>query len=284
MKQQTELMRQILKNPVAQKIIDYVSPIYGDSYVALWIYEVIGIALSEITKVTDRLRYEANPITTELLMDYWEDHYGLHRDSTLTMDQRRARLLDKIRNRAPANPERLSRAMENILGVPVDITERVAKNTFRVEIQDAVSDFRKLLHAIQVLNQRKPAHLIYEVNVASQVDATDLKLATATTMAEDYHVGVEAIKLSLQATLEKAIKLGAVVTVAEQYGVNPKAVSINTVTDLEHRLNLVSPIATRETYSVEAIKRQARIAVEAAFNIAAPVFQQEEFTIEEVKQ
>ena len=42
MNHQTELMRSILKNQKAQEIIDYVSPIYGNSYVGLWIYEAIG--------------------------------------------------------------------------------------------------------------------------------------------------------------------------------------------------------------------------------------------------
>lgn len=282
MKQQTELMRHILKNPVAQRIIDFVSPIYGDSYVALWIYEAIGWALSELTLLAEQLRYETNPNTTELLMDYWEDQYGLPRDSRLTMEQRRWRLLDKIRYRAPANPKRLAAAMATVLGVPVEITERVAKNTFRVEILQATSDFQKLLHAIEVLEAKKPAHLIYQVAQTSGVDDTIIKLATATVQEEVYGVGVEAIKLNLQKTLETAIKLGAVVTVGEQYRVDPESIAIETRTDLESHVKLATPISAREQYNVEAIKRTARIAVEAAFNIASPVFVNEEYNIEEV--
>ena len=282
MKQPTELMRQILKNETAQTIIDYVSPIYGDSYVALWIYEVIGMALSEISVRAVKLRDETNPITTELLMDYWETEYGLHKDSRLTMEQRRERLLRKIRDRAPCNPKRLAEALAVVLEVPVKITERVAKNTFRVDILNSVSDFHKLMHMISVLEAKKPAHLIYEVNVDSPVDETNLKLATATTQAETYKVGVEAIKLTLQTTLEKAIKLGAAVTVGEQYSVPAESISINTQTNLEHHVLAASPVSSREEYSVEAIKRVARIAVETAFNIASPVYTNEEYTIKEV--
>lgn len=280
MKQQTELMRQILKNETAQKIIDYVSPIYGDSYVGLWIYESIGVALSLISAVAEKLRYETNPITTELLMDYWEDHYGLHRDSSLTMEQRRERLLEKIRFRAPCNPVRLARAVENVLDVPTKITERVAKNTFRVDILNSVSDFRKLLHALTVLNQRKPAHLIYEVNVDSKVDETDLKLATAITQAETYRIGVEDIKLSLQTTLEKAIMLGAAVAIGEQYYVNPQSVSIETETDIESHVNTATPVSAKEEYNIEEIKRVAQIAVETAINMASPIYSNEEYTID----
>ena len=45
MRYQTELMRSILTNETAQKIIDYISPIYGDSYVGLWLFQAIGTAL-----------------------------------------------------------------------------------------------------------------------------------------------------------------------------------------------------------------------------------------------
>ena len=280
MRQQTELMRHILKNETAQRIIDFVSPIYGESYVGLWIYEVIGFAIGEVAKIAEQLRYETNPNTTELLMSYWEDHYDLHPDSSLTMEQRRARLLDKIRYRAPANPKRLAAAMETVLGVPVGITERVAKNTFQVDILDTVADFKKLLHALDVLERRKPAHLIYRVAAHNPVDETDLKLATATTQAEDYHVGVEAIKLTLQTTLERAIKLGAVVSVGERYRIDPEAVSIDTETDVTHDIKLASPVSSREVYNVEEIRRTARIAVETAFRMVSPVFSAEEFTID----
>lgn len=281
MKQQTEMMRQILKNEIAQEIIDYVSPVYGESYVALWIYEAIGIVLSEIVNLAENLRYETNPNTCDLLMDYWEDHYGLHRDSTLTMEQRRVRLLDKIRLRAPANPKKLSEVMANVLGVPVSITERVAKNTFQVEILDSVSDFKKMLHALDVLERRKPAHLIYRVHVTSQVDETHLKMATATTLAEEYGIGVEAIKLTLQTTLEKAIKLGAAVSIGENYRIDPETISMETQANVEQDLKMASGVSSAETFNVD-VKRIARIAVETAFKVASPIFSEEEFTVEEV--
>lgn len=283
MKLPTDLMLQILKNTTAQRIIDFVSPIYGDSYVGLWIYEAIGEVLGEIYDLAEILRYETNPITTTVLMDYWEDHYDLYRDSSLTMEQRRARLLDKIRSRAPCNPKRLAASVSTVLGVPVEITERVAKNTFQVEVLDSVSDFRKLLQAVAVLNKRKPAHLIYWWRVTSRVDETDLKLATAQSQQEEYKVGVEAIKLQLQTTLERAIKLGATVSIGEQYRIDPESITMETRTDIEHRVLAAAPVSSAEQYSVAEIKRAARIAVETAFKIASPVFSNEEYTIEEVK-
>lgn len=265
MKQQTEMMRRILQNEVAQRIIDYVSPIYGESYVALWIFEVIGIVLSEAAGLAEKLRFEANPITTELLMDQWEDQYGLYRDSSLTMEQRRARLLDKIRYRAPANPKRLAAAMATVLGVPVEITERVAKNTFQVDILDAVGDFRKLMRAIEVLEAKKPAHLIYKVAQNSRVDESVVKLALATVQAESYQLELEAVKLALQTTLERAIKLGAGLSAGETYRIDAQPVTIDIQTDLERSVRTASVLTGGEEYRVETIRQTARNAVEAAF-------------------
>lgn len=265
MKQQTEMMRRILQNEVAQRIIDYVSPIYGESYVALWIFEVIGIVLSEAAGLAEKLRFETNPITTELLMDQWEDQYGLYRDSSLTMEQRRARLLDKIRYRAPANPKRLAAAMATVLGVPVDITERVAKNTFQVDILDAVGDFRKLMRAIEVLEAKKPAHLIYKVAQNSRVDESVVKLALATVQAESYQLELEAVKLALQTTLERAIKLGAGLSAGETYRIDAQPVTIDIQTDLERSVRAASVLTGGEEYRVETIRQTARNAVEAAF-------------------
>lgn len=266
MKQQTEMMRRILQNEVAQRIIDYVSPIYGESYVALWIFEVIGIVLSEAATMAETLRHETNPITTELLMDQWEDQYGLYRDSSLTMEQRRARLLDKIRYRAPANPKRLAAAMATVLGVPVEITERVAKNTFQVDILDSVSDFRKLMRAIEVLDAKKPAHLIYKIAQNSRVDESIVKLALATVQAETYQLELEAVKLTLQTTLERAIKLGAGLSAGETYRIETQPVTIDIQTDLERSVRAATVLTGGEEYRVDTIRQAARSAVEAAFH------------------
>ena len=189
MRYRTDLSQRILTSETAQKIIDYVSPLYGESYVGLWLFQAIGMSLDDIYAIAAKLRDETNPITTEILMDYWEDHYALPRKPNYTLEQRRARLLAKIQERGPCNPERLAAAVSAALdGVPVDITENVAKNTFLVNIREVVGS---ITPAIAVLERRKPAHLIYELRVATQtVSDTDIKIAVAITRSESYYVEV----------------------------------------------------------------------------------------------
>ena len=189
MRYQTELMRHILTNETAQKIIDYVSPIYGESYVGLWLYQAIGVALSQITTIAEQLRYETTPATTDLLLDYWERAYGIPIDSSLTKEQRRERLTAKSHSRGPANPARICSAVSAALGgAEVDITENVDQNTFLVNIWDYVPS---VVPAVAVIERMKPAHLIYQIRVATRtVSDADIKVAIALTRAEKFIVEV----------------------------------------------------------------------------------------------
>ena len=179
MNHQTELMRSILKNQKAQKIIDYVSPIY----------EAIGTVLGEVCDISDELRYETNPAAAKLLLDMWEDHYGLKRDSRLTSEQRQLRLVAKTQSRGPCNPTRLAAAVSAALGgVPVDIQERTGKNTFLVNIREVVPS---IVPAVAVLERMKPAHLIYQIRVCTQtISDVDIRVAVAITQSEQYSVEV----------------------------------------------------------------------------------------------
>lgn len=189
MRQPTELMRSILTDEMAQKIIDWVPPVYGDSYVGLWIFQAIGTLLGEVRDICEALMYETSPATATLLLDQWEDQYGLMRDSSLTIEQRRARIVQKRLTHGPCNPATLALAVSNALGgIKVEIQENVAKNTFAVVLADALED---LSPAIPVLERMKPAHLIYEFRVAAQTaPTTKVGVGIAVTQSEIMEVEV----------------------------------------------------------------------------------------------
>ena len=189
MRNQTELMRAILTDKMAQRIIDFVSPVYGNSYVGLWIFQAIGVVLGEIYDICDQLRYETTVSTADLLLDLWERRYGLPTDSTLTKEQRRALIISRSQNRGPCNPARLEAAISAALGgAEVEIVENVDQNTFLVNIRDYVPSIDP---AVAVLERMKPAHLIYQIRVAARtVSDAEIKVAIAMTHAEQYKVEV----------------------------------------------------------------------------------------------
>jgi hypothetical protein len=190
MRNQTEMMREILKNKTSQRIIDFVSPIYGNSYVGLWIYQAIGVVVDEVCDIADNLRYETTPSTSDLLLDYWENHYKIPRDNSLTVEQRQNRLLTKIRSRGGCSPVRMAAAISSSLGgVKVDIEENVGKNTFLVNIREVVDS---IAPAVSVVERMKPAHLVYQMRVATRTVAqSEIDIAIAMTRAEMYKVEVK---------------------------------------------------------------------------------------------
>lgn len=188
MRQQTELMKSILTNKTAQKMIDYVSPVYGDSYVGLWLFQVFGLILSDLCAISDQLRYETNASTVDLLLDQWELQYGIPTDSSLSKEQRRDRLIAKRQSKGPCNPARLERMVSTAYnGVEVEIEENIAQNKFRVIIWEEV---KSVTPAVQVIDKMKPAHLLYEIVVVIQLEPTDTKAAIAMTCEEEYTIQV----------------------------------------------------------------------------------------------
>lgn len=218
MRNPTEMMISILQNKVAQRIIDYVSPIYGDSYVGLWIYEVIGRALEIVVDIAEALKTEGNPGTAVLLLDYWEDYYHLPRDPTLTTEQRQLRIIAKIRARGPMNPARLESILSGVIGgIPVTITENVAKNTFLVTIHDAIDSINPI---VAVLERLKPAHLIYWIKMEAEiVSEADIKTAIAIINAERDHYMVEVEQYMDRILAEAALKTAIAITQAQIFNV-----------------------------------------------------------------
>lgn len=185
MNYRTALMEEILTNETAQEIIDYVSQIYGDSYVGLWIYQAIGSALGPVSQLSNELLLETNPTTTTLLISYWEQAYGIEGDPTMTIEQRRNTVIAAMSSKGAFNPARLANAISAALGgAPVEILENTGKNKFTVNIRQAVKSYAP---AIAVIEQMKPAHLIYNLQGVTQESAdADLNTALAMTRAELY--------------------------------------------------------------------------------------------------
>lgn len=208
----TEMQKEILTNRIAQKVIDYVTNLYGESYVGLWIFQSIGIVLEDVYIAAEKLRHETNASSTDILLDYWEKHYGIPINRKLTTEQRQANLIAKIQQRGPINPTRLKSYTSAALGgVEVDIVENIAKNTFMVIIRESVDSLEP---AYKVLDKRKPAHLIYGIIVTIQHEAEEnITIGVAATHTEHFHI--EAIPVREFPPEDTKIKIAVATTFKE---------------------------------------------------------------------
>ena len=144
---------------------------------------------SELYDIVEKLKYETNPATADLLLDFWETHYGIARNTNSTPEQRRGRIVAKMQSRGPCNKVKLENAISAALdGAPVDIIENTAQNQFEINIRQAVPS---IAPAVAVVERMKPAHLIYTMRVATlTVSTAELKTAVAMTRSEQFKVEV----------------------------------------------------------------------------------------------
>jgi uncharacterized coiled-coil DUF342 family protein len=99
--------------------------------------------------------------TTEKLIDRWEKDFSLTPDSSLTLQQRRARLLNKLGRKKTLNWQNLGILIRNNITKPqFYIMNDSANFFFRIMIQER--DYTILENA---LKQAKPAYLTFDIVV-----------------------------------------------------------------------------------------------------------------------
>lgn len=89
------------ENCVSKRMISRVSPIYERSYVAKWLYEVMGREVDDAEIRFSELREQANPETATWALRYWEQRYGIETNENRSLAARRA---DIIARRGAARP------------------------------------------------------------------------------------------------------------------------------------------------------------------------------------
>lgn len=167
----TELMEEILKSPMAQKIVQEVSPIYGEAYTVLWLYQVIGTVLDKMEEWTGTLEQQVVPQTATWSLPYWEEEYKIVADPTWTYERRRQNIVNKCRNRAPINPQKMAALVAVAAGGDARVEEHTGKNRFTVYIsakQDQVNE----QYVQSEINKAKPSHLIYNIVYERFVEST----------------------------------------------------------------------------------------------------------------
>lgn len=163
----TDLMDKILKSEAAQRMVDYVSDVYGESYVGLWLFQVIGIVIDDINVIIMDLYDEIFPETSDKLLPYWEKEYGIISDDTLTLEERRANIKAKMQMMAPINPTKLGNILSDSIGKNVMITEESGSNKMVVDVIGYVDDLTGLK---AIIDKLKPAHVIYEINTSDVIE------------------------------------------------------------------------------------------------------------------
>lgn len=150
------------ENHVSKRMISRVSPIYERSYVAKWLYEVMGREVDDAETRFSELREQANPETATWGLCYWEQRYGIEVNESRSLAARRAAVISKRGTRAPMNPARIEEILSSMSGRKIRVEENVAPYTFRVYVENG-EGFVDYDAIVRKLKKVKPSHLAFEV-------------------------------------------------------------------------------------------------------------------------
>ena len=152
----------IIQSPSAVRFLQMVTKdFYNRSFIGLWMYEVMGRENDETADVTEQLKYEIFPQTCTWTIYIWEWVYGFEPDDSMSLYDRRERIMERRRERLPINPARIELILSMIIGVPVTITENIAPYTFRVTLHGRLENPITIM--VRRLRQIKPSHLSFEM-------------------------------------------------------------------------------------------------------------------------
>lgn len=159
------------ENRVSQRMVSRVSPIYERSYVAKWLYEVMGREVDDAEIRFSELREQANPETATWALRYWEQRYGIEVNESRDIELRRAEIMTRRGTRHPMNPARMERTLRAMTGRNILVIENVAPYTFCVEIE-ALDRYVGIDAAIEKIKKIKPSHQAFTVCVTAKFETS----------------------------------------------------------------------------------------------------------------
>ncbi len=173
----------------AQRMLSRVSPIYSQSYVAKWLYQILGSEMDEAKKVFNELRYQRFVDTVTWGIEYQEYKYSIKPDSRLTLEQRRARLRKKRRRGGPLNPFQLEKHIRDNFGVDTLVDEKTEAGVLHINMEHENQDMSSQAEMYKEIVRIKPSHLAVTVGVRDRAKGT-IHHCGVPLMFKAYHVGI----------------------------------------------------------------------------------------------
>lgn len=162
----------------ARDMMGMISPIYDDSYVGKWIFEVMSAPLALAQEVVDDLKNQAFPETATWSLPYWEQSYNIVTNEALSIEERRSAIIRKRNFRKPMNPARIEMLLSEVCGRDVELVENVAPHIFEIKIGPGVSDvdLRQAMDLLDEIKQsQKSYRIVFEVPVSVRIRAEPLR-------------------------------------------------------------------------------------------------------------
>lgn len=160
-----DLRGSIITTKTSERLLNRVSPIYDDSYVGLWLYEIMGREFQNVWDIMDTIPQQFFPETATWALPFWERRYGLETDESLPIQTRRERIIEMRDKERWFGNYRLETWLAERSGGAVTVIDHIDTFMFgiRIESETRLSPNFDQHEAVRYINQRKPSHLSYKL-------------------------------------------------------------------------------------------------------------------------
>ena len=171
----------------AKRMMSRVSPIYDQSYVAKWLYQVMGLEWDQVREVMDSMWEQPFLEQATWGLRYWEQAYGLDTDETKSYEERRRLVAAKRSAQFPMNPARFE------TGGSASLIENVAPYTSILTVRNPIfsRSVDDMLRLLETIRRVKPSH--HHIGLRVTVNPTEAPL----------HIGVTGAIISRLAPAEQ---------------------------------------------------------------------------------
>lgn len=155
----------IIHSPEAQAFLRSVTEgFYNRSPLGLWMFEVIGREWDEMAAWSRDIKNEIYVQTCTWSIGIWEWVYGFEPGDGMTLEERRQRIMSKVRGVRPINPEVMRRGIATVSGADVDLKDFSRPYGFSVTMN--VTNKPIPMERVQkFIYDTKPAHLAVSVEI-----------------------------------------------------------------------------------------------------------------------
>ena len=170
-------------NTIAQRMLSRVSPIYENSYVMKWMYQVMGIELEEMRHYIQTFLLQRFPETATWGIKYLEQKYDVKTDDSLELQERRNKVIGARPYRGSVTPYYIEQVADRACGVETLVEEHNSEYYFNIYADDTgtTADLKNLIAAV---DRVKPSHLCYCTNVSGELPHINIYVGIA--IAETY--------------------------------------------------------------------------------------------------
>lgn len=152
----------MINSAKGRRLFGYISPIYDHAVIMQAVMEAIGSEWDDVDWLIEEVFSQLFPQTATWGIVYWERLVGIPRNDSLSIEQRRARVLTRMQTRWPMTKERMEQLVRTF-SKDKQAFIREFFDQYRFEVLFSLTQSVDLGTVYEVIEEAKPAHLSYSL-------------------------------------------------------------------------------------------------------------------------